>query len=98
MVDGEPPRDGMLCRDLRDAADELDRLNAKCDALEKLADLRSAGWSVAVHNDYRLNGAAMTFWLLTHPAGLWVKGEGATDAAALEACAEQARKVFAPSP
>jgi len=38
---------------------------------------------VAVHNDYRLNGEAMTFWLLTHPDGRWVKGEGKTDAEAL---------------
>lgn len=27
--------------------------------------LRSEGWSVAVHNDYRLNGEPHTFWLFT---------------------------------
>lgn len=45
--------------------------------------LRAAGWSVAIHNDYRLNGKANTFYLLTHDAGVWIKGEGATDEAAL---------------
>jgi len=38
---------------------------------------------VAVHNDYRLNGKAHTFWLFTHPNGRWVKGEGKTDNEAL---------------
>ena len=48
--------------------------------------LRAAGWSVAVHNDYRLNGEAHTFWLWTHPDGRWVKGEGRTDEDALSQC------------
>ena len=48
--------------------------------------LREAGWSVAVHNDYRLGGKAMTFWLWTHPSGRWIKGEGETDAEALAQC------------
>ena len=26
MADGEPPRDGLHCKDLRDAADEIERL------------------------------------------------------------------------
>lgn len=56
-----------------------------CDySLDHLTELRAAGWSVAVHNDYRQDGASMTFWLLTYPDGRWVKGEGATDASALE--------------
>lgn len=50
-----------------------------------LEALRGAGWSVAVHNDYRINGEAMTFWLFTHPCGRWIKGEGRTDAEALTA-------------
>lgn len=54
------------------------------DALKALASLRQQGWSVAVHNDYRLDGEARTFWLLTHPLGHWIKGEGRTDAEALE--------------
>lgn len=49
-------------------------------------DLRALGWSVAVHNDYRQDGAARTFWLLTHPCGRWAKGEGRTDAEALDQC------------
>lgn len=50
-----------------------------------LNDLRDAGWSVAAHNDYRLNGESFTFWLLTHPNGRWLKGEGRTDGEALDA-------------
>jgi hypothetical protein len=63
-----------------------------------LAELRESGWRVAVHNDYRINGEDMTFWLLTHSAGLFVKGEGRTDMDALMECASQASKIFAPSP
>lgn len=46
-------------------------------------DIRAAGWSIAVHNDYRLAGERMTFWLFTkgHQA---VKGEGRTDREALD--------------
>lgn len=47
-------------------------------------DLRAAGWAVAVHNDYRLGGKTHTFWLLTQN-GRAVKGEGRTDAEALDA-------------
>lgn len=50
---------------------------------EMLLDLRSRGWSVAVHNDYRLRGEAFTFWLFTHPNGKWAKGEGRSDQEAL---------------
>jgi len=46
-------------------------------------DIREAGWMVAVHNDYRLNGSFYTFWLFTQGERA-VKGEGQTDAAALE--------------
>lgn len=46
-------------------------------------DLRLEGWTVAVHNDYRLNGLLHTFWLLTHPDGRYVIGEGRTDREAL---------------
>lgn len=44
--------------------------------------IRAMGWSVAVHNDYRLNGEPHTFWLFTKD-GIAVKGEGRTDAEAL---------------
>jgi hypothetical protein len=54
--------------------------------MKNLARLRSLGWSVAVHNDYKINGLPMTFWLLTHPSGRWVKGEAASDEEALEEC------------
>lgn len=79
----------LIAQRLKDALDSA--------AEGALADMRGAGWSVGVHNDYRAGDEAMTFWLLTHPAGLYVKGEGRTDAEALAQCAEQARK-FAPSP
>lgn len=56
-----------------------------------LFELRAAGWRVAVHNDYRVNGRDMTFWLFTHPAsGRFVKGEGETDADALRVVLRQA--------
>lgn len=52
-----------------------------------LDGLRLSGWMVAVHNDYRLNGELHTFWLLTHPNGRWIKGEGKTDEEAIQAAA-----------
>ncbi len=56
-----------------------------------LNDLRSNGWSVAVHNDYVVKDQPMTFWLFTHKtSGLFVKGEGSTDIDALEECERQA--------
>lgn len=59
-------------------------------SLRALGELREAGWVVAVHNDYRLNGKPHTFWLFTHEDGRWIKGEGDRDGVALEACAAQA--------
>ncbi len=56
-------------------------------------DLRAKGWSVGVHNDYRLNGKAMTFWLMTHKDGVYYIGEAETDAAALNIIRERV-KVF----
>lgn len=52
------------------------------DALNALSEIREAGWAVAVHNDYRQDGKLMTFWLFTKD-GRCVKGEGETDADAL---------------
>ena len=43
-----------------------------------LSALRGEGWTVAVHNDYRLNGESRTFWLFTKD-GRAIKGEGRTD-------------------
>lgn len=53
-------------------------------------DLRFMGWSVAVHNDYRVNGVPHTFWLLTKN-GRAIKGEGETDGEALNIVREQVR-------
>ena len=55
---------------------------------EMLRLLRSNGWSVAIHNDYRQDGERRTFWLFTHGGdrGLYVKGEASTDEAALRQC------------
>lgn len=50
-------------------------------------DLRAKGLIVAVHNDYRLEGKAHTFWLFTvEIAGIVraFKGEGETDSEALD--------------
>jgi hypothetical protein len=54
-------------------------------AFDALDILRSEGWAVAVHNDYRVNGEHMTFWLFTHTNGRWIKGEAPSDEAALRA-------------
>ncbi len=48
----------------------------------KLATLRGRGWTVAVHNDYRLAGIAHTFWLMTK-GDVAAKGEGESDLEAL---------------
>jgi hypothetical protein len=56
---------------------------------EVLGRLRDAGWSVAVHNDYRLNGTRMTFWGFSR-GDRFLKGEGATDFEALAIVADQA--------
>lgn len=51
-------------------------------AVDAVDEIRALGWSVAIHNDYRLNGEPHTFWLFTKD-GQAVKGEGRTDAEAL---------------
>ena len=60
-----------------------------------LAELRSEGGAVAIHNDYRMNGHAKTFWLFTHDSGVWIKGEGRDDATVLADCVKRARKAKA---
>lgn len=45
--------------------------------------MRNRGWSVAVHNDYKIQDKWFTFWLFTHPDGRYVKGEGVTDEEAI---------------
>ena len=54
--------------------------------VQKLSELRDAGWTVTVHNDYRISGQSMTFWLFDHVDGRQMKGEGKTDAEAIEIC------------
>lgn len=56
---------------------------AVSDAMTLLAELRALGLSVAIHNDYRLNGEDHTFWLLVRADGMSYKGEGKTDHEAL---------------
>jgi hypothetical protein len=43
---------------------------------EILNALREAGWTVGVHNDYRQQGELKTFWMFTHPTGVFLKTEG----------------------
>lgn len=62
------------------------------DFAKTVAELRARGWSVAVHNDYRLAGEHHTFWLWTHPNGTWIKGEGTSDNAALAQCLTAAER------
>jgi len=52
------------------------------------SDLRAAGWTVAVHNDYRLNNQFHTFWIFTKD-NLCYKGEGLSDAEALDQIRKQ---------
>jgi hypothetical protein len=72
--------------------DDLNISEDEAEGVAALRALRSDGWIVAVHNDYRLNGEAHTFWLFTHPSGRWLKGEGRTDGIALRSCVVQASK------
>lgn len=59
-----------------------------------LKRLRQSGWMVAVHNDYRLDGVdgSFTFWLFTHGAGVFVRGEGRTDCDAVRAATLEAER------
>jgi hypothetical protein len=59
--------------------------------LDDLTLLRVEGWAVAVHNDYRLNGEAHTFWLFTK-GDRCAKGEGNSDREALAAALIEAAK------
>jgi hypothetical protein len=93
-----PSRDALMCliygaipfgsyskTDAYELADAVLRLFAEAPPNESSPDdLRAAGWAVAVHNDYRLDGEQHTFWLFTKD-GRCIKGEGRTDAAALNA-------------
>jgi len=56
---------------------------------EILRRIRSLGWMVGAHNDYRINGKYMTYWMFTHSEGIYVKGEAETDESALTECLEK---------
>jgi len=62
----------------------------------EVSDIRALGWAVAVHNDYKLNGISYTFWLFTK-GSMCAKGEGLTDAEALDQC-RKAIKAIQPAP
>lgn len=64
----------------------------RASAFYMLAELRAAGWRVAVHNDYRVGGEDFTFWLLTRGC-LCVRGEGPTDEEALAACVREVERL-----
>lgn len=57
-----------------------------------LNELRALGWSVAIHNDYTLNGEEFTFYLFTKGTS-FIKGEGRTDIEALVECKRQAEEL-----
>lgn len=57
-----------------------------------LSNLRTMGWMVAVHNDYRLDGERYTFWLLTRDNEELMQGEGLTDLEALRSALSDYRK------
>ncbi len=95
-----PSEDGIKAKAKRQARLEAGALPAGVDGATQIAlghfatttaraqaiadDIREQGWAVAVHNDYRLNGEAHTFWLFTK-GDRAIKGEGRTDADALNA-------------
>lgn len=67
---------------------------AKAREISILRALRDAGWRVAVHNDYNLQGRFMTFWLLTHgETQRYVIGEGESDYIALLMCRSNAADI-----
>lgn len=59
-----------------------------------LSMLRAAGWVVACHNDYRLDGELRTLWLFTR-GDQAIRGEGPTDQAALLKAVKQWRRLAA---
>ena len=77
-------------RSLRGKPEADWELEADAAPTRALARLRAAGWTVGVHNDYRLGGVAHTFWLMTHTDGTFMREEGTTDAGALIRLAERA--------
>jgi hypothetical protein len=69
----------------RDGQDEEDKKTLAASDIEgdiSPNSFRARGWSVARHNDYRLEGIPRTFWLFTK-GNFCVRGEGRTDNEAL---------------
>jgi hypothetical protein len=62
-----------------------------------LSELRAKGWTVAVHNDYRLTGVHHTFWLFTR-GDVALKGEGLSDLEALKTVLAQTERHGAQEP
>ncbi len=104
---GQPFEDaleyGIPEADAKRLSTALEELQAEFEAAHYLTSilegLRSRGWMVAIHNDYRLKGKNHTFWLFTKDgdsmfpssngkttAGKFLKGEGLSDLEALKAC------------
>jgi len=59
-----------------------------------LEALRSRGWAVAVHNDYRMDGKRYTFWLFAKDI-CCVTGEGNTDEEAVALALREANRIDA---
>ena len=59
---------------------------------ESPADIRKAGWSVGIHNDYFIKGKFHTFWLFTNKKGRFLKGEGTSDREALNKVRAQLKR------
>lgn len=81
------PVQGVTFSSVADEAREIiaEAIGSVPGATVRLLDqIRGAGWSVAVHNDYRQGGKGWTFWLFTHSSGKYVKGEAHTDRGALQ--------------
>ena len=60
-----------------------------------LSTIRTKGWAVAIHNDYRLHDESHTFWLFTKD-DRFVKGEGKSDIDALRIVLESIHATPAP--
>ena len=54
--------------------------------------LRALGWTVGVHNDYRIHGELHTFWLFTK-GDRCAKGEARTDERALQLVYDEIRRI-----
>lgn len=87
-------------RDILDLLGRRDDVNYRLLSREREepsspADLRGEGWTIAVHNDYRQDNEPHTFWLFTR-GNECVKGEGRTDAEALDQIRAELERRSAP--